>query len=235
MLNNKKILAIIPARGGSKGVPRKNLRLVQGVSLLARSIYSAKQSRYIDKVVVSSEDNEIIAAARDAGADVPFVRPMALASDTAAGYEPIVHALEQLPNYDYVIVLQVTSPLRSTADIDGAIEFCLSHDAKSCVSVTEATVSPYWMFNRNEHDELTPLLSAPAPLRRQDLPPTYVLNGAIYIIDTALLLATKSFINKTTLAYVMAQHKSLDIDTEFDFQLLDLYLKNLAPESESVS
>ncbi|MES2218872.1 MAG: acylneuraminate cytidylyltransferase family protein [Pseudomonadota bacterium] len=231
MLNNKKILAVIPARGGSKGVPRKNLRPVDGVSLLARTIHSAKQSHYIDKVIVSSEDNEIIAAARQAGAEVPFVRPAEFASDEAPGYQPIIHALENVPGYDYVIVLQVTSPLRDTADIDGALDFCLRQDGNVCVSVTESAASPYWMYRFNENSELTPILAEKPPLRRQDLPATYVLNGAIYIAATSWFLRSKSFLTSETLGYVMPQHKSLDIDTEFDFQLLNLYLKHTVGES----
>jgi CMP-N,N'-diacetyllegionaminic acid synthase len=235
MLNNKKILAIIPARGGSKGVPRKNLREVDGETLLGHTINSATKSLYIDKVVVSSEDDEIIAAALQAGADVPFVRPSEYATDEAPGYLPIVHALENLPGYDYVIVLQVTSPLRETTDIDGALEYCLFQEANVCVSVTESEVSPYWMYRCSEEGQLTPLLAEKAPLRRQDLPMTYVLNGAIYIAATNWFLEHKSFLTAETLGYVMPKHKSLDIDTEFDFQLLNLYLKKNSGINEPVS
>jgi CMP-N,N'-diacetyllegionaminic acid synthase len=235
MLNDKKILALIPARGGSKGVPRKNLREVDGDTLLGHTINSASQSRYIDKVVVSSEDDEIIAAALQAGADVPFVRPAEFATDEAPGYQPIVHALENLPGYDYVIVLQVTSPLRDTADIDGALEFCLQKAANVCVSVTESEVSPYWMYRCDDENVLTPLLAEKTPLRRQDLPMTYVLNGAVYIAKASWFLENKSFLTPETLGFVMPKHKSLDIDTEFDFQLLNLYLKKKSRVGEPVS
>jgi CMP-N,N'-diacetyllegionaminic acid synthase len=226
MYKDKKILAIIPARGGSKGVPGKNLRKVQGVSLLARSIASAKASKFIDCVVVSSDDDAIITEALSAGAQVPFKRPEEFATDDAPGYLPVVHALESLPGYDYVIVLQVTSPLRDTADIDGALDFCLRKEANICVSVTAAPVSPHWMFTFNNDSELLPVLNEKPPLRRQDLPATYVLNGAIYIAATGWFLNHKSFLTAETLGYVMPAEKSLDLDTEFDFELLDLHLKN---------
>jgi CMP-N,N'-diacetyllegionaminic acid synthase len=213
MYKDKKILAIIPARGGSKGVPGKNLRKVQGVSLLARSIASAKASKFIDCVVVSSDDDAIITEALAAGAQVPFKRPAEFATDDA-------------PGYDYVIVLQVTSPLRDTADIDGALDFCLRKEANICVSVTAAPVSPHWMFTFNNDSELLPILNEKPPLRRQDLPATYVLNGAIYIAATGWFLNHKSFLTAETLGYVMPAEKSLDLDTEFDFELLDLHLKN---------
>ena len=234
MYADKKILALIPARGGSKGVPGKNLRLVAGVSLLARTIASAQASAYIDKIVVSSDDQAIIAAALQAGAAVPFVRPAHLATDEAPAHVAILHALENLPGYDYVIVLQVTSPLRTTADIDQSIEFCLLQSAPACVSVTPTDVSPYWMFQMNAAHALTPVLRGDMPLRRQDLPTSYVLNGAIYIAACAWYMLHKTFLTAATLGFVMTPANSLDIDTEFDFQLLQLYLQNNVMLSEPV-
>lgn len=226
MYRNKSVLALIPARGGSKGIPRKNLRIVKGKSLLAHTIDVAKQSQWIDRIVVSSEDQEIIVAARRAGADVPFVRPHALAQDETPGVEPVVHALKHLPHYDYVILLQVTSPLRTVHDIDGSIERCILQRAPACVSVTKANCHPHWMFSMNEAQQLKPLLTATMPTRRQDLPETFILNGAIYVAETDWFLVHKSFLSAATIAYVMPEERSLDIDTEMDFKLFEMQLNH---------
>lgn len=225
MINDKTVLAIIPARGGSKSVPRKNLRIIQGKSLLKRTIETARQSKYIDKLILSSEDADIIHEAKLAGADVPFVRPHELADDSTPGIAPILHALNVLPYYDYVIVLQPTSPLRKTIDIDMALAFCDEHAAPACVSVCQTSESPYWMFHINNKKTLTPILDAKIPVQRQDLPPTYLLNGAIYIALTHWLQINKSFLSNETLAYIMPIDRSLDIDTEEDLTRLSHYLK----------
>jgi len=226
MIQNKSVLAIIPARGGSKSIPRKNLRRINGESLLARTIATVQQSTLVDRIIVSSEDHEIIEAAQSAGAEVPFIRPLELAKDETSGNEPILHALTQLPNYDYIVVLQVTSPLRLTSDIDACLTLCLRRNAPACISVCESEVSPYWMFTMYDSDKLTPLLPDTIPTRRQDLPVTYVLNGAIYVAKSTWYMQKKSFISNETIGYIMPKERSLDIDTEFDFQLLDLYLRN---------
>lgn len=121
-----KILAIIPARGGSKGVPRKNIRDLAGKPLIAWTIEEAKKSKYITRLILSSEDEEIIEAAKKYGCEVPFVRPIELAQDNTPGIEPVLHAIEKCPGYDYVLLLQPTSPLRTVEDIDGCIEFLLN-------------------------------------------------------------------------------------------------------------
>lgn len=146
---NSKILAIIPARGGSKGVPRKNIRELAGKPLIAWTIEEAKKSKYIDRLILSTEDDEIIEVAKQYGCEVPFKRPIELAQDDTPGIDPVLHAIEQCPGYDYVVLLQPTSPLRTVDDIDGCIEQLLSSDGTNfCVSVTEPEKSPYWMYTR---------------------------------------------------------------------------------------
>lgn len=226
MLEGKRIIAIIPARGGSKVVPRKNLRLVYGKSLLARTIETAKLSKMIDRIIVSSDDQEIIAEAKRAGADVPFVRPAELAQDETPGHEPILHALTELPDYDYVIVLQVTSPLRKVDDIDDCLRFCFKQQAKACVSVCETEQSPYWTFSIKSNHQLKQVMADKIPHRRQDLPVTYALNGSMYVAEVPWFVANKSFLTSETIGYVMPKERSLDIDTEFDFLILETYLKN---------
>ncbi len=221
MINNNRILAIVPARGGSKGIPRKNLRLFQGQSLLARTIESTKCSLYIDRIVVSSEDAEIIAEAKRAGADVPFVRPTELAQDHTSGVDPVLHALSQLEHYDYVVLLQVTSPLRTTQDIDACLEYCFQQNAPACVSVVEVDQHPYWMVTMSDGVRLKKFYSGDIPARRQDLPEIFGLNGAIYIAKTDWLMQTKSFLADETIGFIMPKERSLDIDTELDFKILE--------------
>lgn len=220
MIHSERILAIIPARGGSKGIVRKNLRKIGDRSLLEIAIETTQASRYIDRVVVSSEDHEIIQVAKQAGADVPFVRPEALAQDDTPGIDPILHAIGQLEHYDYVMLLQVTSPLRTTEDIDQCIAYCMTHNAPACVSVVEPSKHPFWMFTLDQH-ALVPLFPDQQYARRQDLPPVYVPNGAIYIAKTHWLRETKSFITPETIAFLMPQDRSIDIDSEYDLLLLN--------------
>lgn len=216
MINGKTVLAIIPARGGSKGVPRKNIRDIAGKPLLAWTIEEAKKSKYIDRLILSSDDAEIIEVAKAWGCEAPFVRPAELARDDTPGIDPVLHALREMPGYDYVALLQPTSPLRTAADIDGCLALCESHSAPACVTVTEPAHHPYWMYTLNDAAALHPLSEQQAT-RRQDLPPVYALNGAVYAARSAWLRASRSFLTADTLGYVMPASRSVDIDNEQDF------------------
>lgn len=214
------MLALITARAGSKGLPRKNILLAGGKPLLAWTVDAAISAECVERVVLSSDDHEIMDAARSAGCDVPFCRPAHLASDVATSIDVVLHALDQLPGYDYVILLQPTSPLRTAADIDAAFELMLQSGAPSCVSVCEADQSPYWMYRVEVGNKLQRLLSEVDGItRRQDLPPVYVLNGAIYIAQIDWLRENKSFVGGGAVAYLMPKERSLDIDTVQDFEL----------------
>ncbi|BBB91706.1 MAG TPA: acylneuraminate cytidylyltransferase family protein [Methylomusa anaerophila] len=221
MIDEKSILAVIPARGGSKGVPRKNIRMLAGKPLIAWTIAEALQSKYIDRLILSSEDEEIIEVAKQYGCEVPFQRPKEFAADDTPGIEPILHAVQALSKpYDYVLVLQPTSPLRTVGDIDGCIKHCFSHEASCCVSICEAKESPYWMFQLNETSTMSPLIRSNRQyMRRQDLPKTYLLNGALYLADVKQLIQTRSFVTDNTIGYIMPAERSVDIDNERDFQL----------------
>ena len=211
-------LAVIPARGGSKGIPRKNIREIAGKPLMAWTIEEAKKSKYITKLILSSDDKEIIDVAKQYGCEAPFVRPKALAADETPGVDPILHAIEQCPGYDYVVVLQPTSPLRTVENIDGAIEMLLAKKRDFCVSVTESNQSPYWMYNLNVNGMMDPVIKQPNfAVRRQDLTPAFYLNGAVYVAKTKRFKITKSFLTNETLGYVMSENQSFDIDTEEDF------------------
>lgn len=226
MIHGLRVLALIPARGGSKGVPRKNVRDLGGKPLIAWTIDAARQSAYVDDVVVSSDDAEIIAVAQRYGAQAPFVRPPELASDTADSLSVVRHALTTLPGpYDLVLLLQPTSPLRNTADIDGALTAYVSAQAKTCVSLCEVDKSPWWMMTLGADGRLQKLLSDQAmPTRRQDAPPVYALNGALYIAPSTSLLAGEGFVGDDTLPWVMPKERSVDIDTEMDLKFLNFCL-----------
>jgi N-acylneuraminate cytidylyltransferase len=225
MFKDKKILAIIPARGGSKGVLRKNIRPAGGKPLIAWMIDAAKKSKYIDRLILSSDDNQIIHIAQKYGCEVPFVRPCELAQDGSSASDVVLHVLNKICGYDYVILLQPTSPLTETKDIDGCIEFCIGANAPACVSVTAPNKSPYWMFNMGKGNRLKSIYGeAYLNMRRQDLPLVYVPTGAIYIAQSDWFLDHLSFYSNMTTGYFIPQERSLDIDSEFDFQSFELIL-----------
>jgi len=222
MIGNKRILGLIPARGGSKGIPRKNVRLLGGKPLIAWTIDEAKKSKYIDRLVVSTDDHEIAEIARKYGADVPFMRPAELATDTARGVDVVLHALHKLPEYDAVILLQPTSPFRTTADIDGAIEHWAAF-GRSVVGITEAPKSPYWMYQLRGDGSLKELLQQPPnAANRQELPRAYVLNGAIYVGGREELMRNGGFLTSVSQGFLMANEHSIDVDTEIDWDLIAL-------------
>jgi len=226
MIKGKSVLAIIPARGGSKGIPRKNIRMLAGKPLIAWTIDEAKKSKYIDRLILSSEDEEIIKVAKDWGCEVPFIRPVELAQDDTPGIEPVLHALDTLKEkYDYVVLLQPTSPLRSVDDIDSCIESCFSSHAPSCVSVTEVDQHPHLMYEVDKTGALSPFLSQKKAIyRRQDLPLVYILNGAVYIAESAWIQQSRSFLRPDTKAYAMPKERSLDIDDNVDFKIAEIML-----------
>ena len=218
MIGTRKVLGLIPARGGSKGLPGKNLLPVRGRPLIAWTAEAALAARHIDRVVVSSDDDAILAAGRACGCET-LRRPAALASDTATTIDVVVHALDSIGGHDVVVLLQPTSPLRTSDDIDAACERFAASGAPACVSVSLAEQSPYWMYRLGTGQTLEPIVDLPAEAtRRQDLPAVYALNGAIYIADAGRLRAARAFVGADTIAYVMPASRSIDIDTAEDFE-----------------
>lgn len=226
------IIALITARGGSKGLPGKNLLPLAGKPLLAWTIEAALHSPRLDEVILSTDDAEIARVGREWGAAVPFMRPSHLAQDQSDHLSVVEHALGwlqardgRLPNY--LLLLQPTSPLRTAEDIEAAIQTALQHDAKAVVSVCEAAHHPYLTKRIAEDGTLVNFIEADLPyLRRQDLPPAYALNGAIYLNRPTDLLAERTFLPKGTYPYVMPPQRSFDIDTAWDLHLADLILRN---------
>lgn len=218
------ILALIPARGGSKGIPRKNIRLLGGKPLIAWTIEAALASTQIGAVVVSTDDLEIAEISRYYGAQVPFIRPTELAMDDTPGIVPVLHALDQLPQFDAVVLLQPTSPLRTTADIDACIRLAQEKNVPSVVSVVEPRNHPNWMFTLSLEQRLCKLTNDPIGIRRQDLPPVYALNGAVYYAHVDCLRRHNTFMHEDTLGYVMPKDRSLDIDTLLDWKMVELVM-----------
>ena len=218
------MLGVIPARGGSKGVPGKNIRLVAGKPLIAWTIEAAQSSKSLDHIILTSDDREIIDVAKKYNCNAPFVRDSHLAIDTTPTVDVVLDALDRCLGYEWVVLLQPTSPLRTAQDIDHAVEQCIALNAPSCVSVCLSQESPYWMFTLNQDQNLAPLLPNAAVTRRQDLPPVYSLNGAIYVAKSEWLRQERTFLTPDTVAYEMPVERSLDIDTETDFLQLKYLL-----------
>lgn len=225
MTDKPRVLAIIPARGGSKGLPGKNIRPLRGKPLIGWSLDAAWASRYVSEVVVSSDDSEILAVAQGLANHVSLVRPAELARDDSSSIDVVLQVLDTLPDYDWVVLLQPTSPLRTAADIDAALERCWATGAPACVSVSEATDSPWWMFGINQQGRLKSFLPPEQrPMRRQDLPELYALNGAVYVARADWLRQTRSFLGEETVAVVMPAERSVDIDTLQDFHRAEFLL-----------
>lgn len=194
--------------------------------MIAWTIEAAQGSRTIDRLVLTSEDPEIIETARRYGLEAPFVRPDELARDETPVSEAVLHAVEMIPGYDYVVVLQVTTPLRLAEDIDACVEKCISHGAESCMTVVRVEESPYWMYTEDRNGYLKPLLSSGyVSKRRQDVPEVYIPNGSIYVARCDYLINHRSLVGNQALGYVMKRERSLDIDSDMDFRLFEFLLK----------
>ena len=233
MYKGKTVLGLIPARGGSKGLPRKNIKLLLGKPLIAWTIEQALASKYLDRVVVSTNDKEIAEISKKYGADVPFMRPKELAVDKARGIDVVLHTIDWLKEndkqkqYDLLMLLQPTSPLRITEDIDKAIELLFLKEAKAIVSVCEVDHHPLWANTLPEDGCMKNFIRQEIMNKnRQELLIFYRLNGAIYLAYCKYIEQCRSFIGKDTFAYIMPKCKSMDIDNEVDFKLAQILMKN---------
>lgn len=218
-------IAIIPARGGSKRLPRKNVLDLAGKPLIAWTIAAGLESKFVKRVMVSTDDEEIARISRQYGADVPFMRPETLAQDASASIDVLKYTLQELQrrgeSYDYVLLLQPTSPLRSAAHIDSAIELLLAKQADAVVSVTELDHPIEWNNTLPENLSLDGFLPARFKgVRSQDFPKRYRINGAIYISRVARMFAENAMVyDGNAYAYIMDRQFSIDIDDETDFLL----------------
>ena len=229
MYNNKMFLGIIPARGGSKGISGKNIIKVNDRPLIDYTIKEALGSKYIDRVIVTTDYEEIADISKRYGAEVPFLRPKNMARDESKIIDAVIYTIRELADrgqiYDYLVLLQPTQPLRKAFHIDESIECIVEKSADSLVSVTKVKEHPILMRKINKDGKLQNLINMNSTMRRQDFPDYFKVNGAIYInkIDENLNLNT-SF-NDNKLPYIMDSRYDLDIDSPFDLEILKLMLE----------
>lgn len=225
MYKKNSILALIPARGGSKSIPKKNIKSLAGKPLIHWTIDAAYQSKYIDRLIVSTDDEEIAAEAERRACEVPFIRPSILAQDDTGSIEVILHALDTISDkYDFLLLLQPTSPFRTSDDIDAIIEFAIDNDVPAAVSVALAKKHPMYLYEILE-GKLKPFIpGAKNQVRRQDMPPAYEHNGALYIASTDFLRNKQSFNSEEVYAFPRVGRINLDIDTLEDWNYAEYIL-----------
>lgn len=226
------IVAMIPARGGSKGIKNKNIRPVGNKPLIQYTFDSVKSSKLISRAVLSTDSREIMDLARQNEIEIPFTRPVELAIDTTCMVDVMEHCVEWLEKNegyktDILVILYPTSPFRSGQQIDEAIEIFIESDADCLISVSAQKHHPYWSLNINEEKRLSHFFGNDhLYYRRQDMPITYDQNGAIYIVPAEnISRLDKRSMTENTLAYVMDEKSGINIDTELDLILADALIK----------
>lgn len=230
------MLALIPARGGSKGLPGKNIKLLNGKPLIAWTIEAALSSARVDEVIISTDDSQIASVAQSYGGKVPFLRPSQLAQDNSLAIDNYIYTLDRLNKEmnivaDELVVLQPTSPLRLSEDIDAAIDIFYKKQADSVISVTELNHPVQWVQKiiedgtlRNYTNEKT------SEKNRQELCPAYIPNGAVFVLRHSLLKKKCTYYSEKTYPYIMPRERSVDIDSDLDFKLAELLVKETCDE-----
>jgi len=226
------MIAIIPARGGSKGVPGKNIKELDGKPLIAYTIEAALGAKGVDRVIVTTDDEAIADVARKYGAEVPFMRPAELASDTAAAPDVYVHAVEFMSKemgqpIEKFMVLLPTVPLRTSQHIDEAIELFNKEKADTLLSMTEADTPATWYHYRDENGRVHNAgFGAGDVMKNRQTNEAYIIpNGAIYILDYKLVKEKRTYYCDNTIAYVMKSEDSVDIDYPIDFEIAEFFMK----------
>ncbi len=225
MYKNYKILAVVPARGGSRGIPHKNIVKVKGKELITYTLDAARASKYIDKIIVSTDDSSIGEVALREGAEV-LNRPKELAQDTSRTIDVLLHVVEKMGEcFDYLVLLQPTQPLRTALHIDEALELMIDNQYPSLLSISPARNHPLLLRRMDQEGKLTSMLPCQSTVRRQDFPDYYVVNGAIYINRIRDLTAETS-LNDNLYGYEMPSEFDLDIDEQRDLLVLEALLEN---------
>lgn len=233
MYKGKRFLSIITARGGSKGLPGKNIKQLCGKPLIAWSIEAGLKSKYIDEVMVTTDDEAIAKVSKAYGANIPFLRPTHLASDTATSVDAIEHTIYYYKNelkkeFDYIVLLEPTSPLREVADIDNAIETLFQVDADAIVSVCKTEdQNPAFLILRDENGFIEGYENKDMKVtRRQDIKDVYFFEGTIYISKIDTLIHRKTFYHEKTVTYEVPKYKALEIDDMDDFIMVEAMMKH---------
>ena len=222
------MLAIIPARAGSKGLPGKNIKLLQGKPLIAHTIEQALKAKNVSRVIVSTDDGEIARIALKYGAEVPFMRPKSLATDTALSVDNYIYTIKKLQKENNIkikefIVLQPTSPLRTSNDIDNAINLFYKKEADSVISYSKENHPITWHKQINNDLSFTNIFEDKLQ-NRQDIKTTYFPNGAIFIFKFNII-SQKKYYTQKSFAYIMPRNRSIDIDTIDDFEYAEFLLQ----------
>ena len=229
---NSKILGLILARGRSKGIKQKNITKLCGKPLIAWTINSALKSKRLTDIVLSTDSIKIAKIGKKFGADVPFIRPLKFSKDKSPSIDAIEHAIKWLrkkgKNYEFVVLLEPTSPLRDHNDIDLAINKVIKLKAQSLVSVSKAVaLHPAYLYKKTKTEKIKPFKTYKKKyIRRQDIEPVYFMEGTIYISKVSTLLKKKTFCHKNTLMYEVPKWKSFEIDDSLDLILVRAIIQN---------
>jgi CMP-N-acetylneuraminic acid synthetase len=223
------VVCVIPARGGSKGLTGKNIKMFCGKPLIAHTIEQAKQSNYIDHVIVSTEDEAIAQISLEYGAEVPFIRPMELAGDSSSTVDVLLHAINWFENkdqylFDILVLLHVTTPLRSVEDIDKSIVLLVEEKADNVFSVAESHRNPYFNMVEEDSDGFVRLVKEGCFSTRQSAPKVYDMNSSIYVWWKELLKQKKKIFLDKTKIYIMPKERSIDIDDNLDFKIAEIMM-----------
>ena len=235
---NMNILGLIPARGGSKGIPRKNIKLLEGKELIRYSIEIGLDCPEITQLIVSTDDAKIAKISQSAGADVPFIRPANLASDQSPTIDTVIHAIaffkQKNIHFDAVCLLQATTPFRNPKDVSQAIQKFVKHGADSLISVREVphTYNPHWVFEEEKESGFLKIATGEKSIisRRQDLPKTYYRDGSIYITKTEILMKQNSLYGNKIIHHEMAASSAINIDNMEDWAAAEAYMKQSKSE-----
>lgn len=231
MIDNKTILSIIPARKGSKGILNKNIKELGGKPLISWTIIEAKKSKFIDRLIITTDSDEIAKIGREEGAEIPFIRPAEISQDNSTATEVILHTLQWFykndKSYDYFIYLQPTSPLRKVDQIDQALKLIISDErSDSLVSVSAPSKHPYWMKRINNNGFLEDFFKTDKLYNnRQELPQVYTVNGAIYISKWDVFLEDNSFYKGNCLPFIIEGNSSIDLDTIDDWNYAEYMIR----------
>ncbi len=227
MIDDLKVLAVIPARGGSKGIKDKNIYPLCSKPLIAYTIEAAGESKYVDRTIVSTDSERIAEVSKEYGAEVPFMRPESLAADNSKTIDVIMHVkdwtVKEGDLYDVLVLLQPTQPLRTAEDIDKALETFMDNDREALVSVCEVDDNPV-LIRRIEDNRLHAILNTQSTVRRQDMDKYYKVNGCIYINNMAEISENTSF-NDNPVPFIMPSERSVDIDEKKDIKIAELYIE----------
>ena len=218
------VIGIIPARAGSKGIPNKNIREIGGIPLIAHTIKSAIQSESLERVIVSTESEEIARVALKWGAEVPFLRPVELATDTADSVSVANHVLENIESPKSFLWLQATSPLRSVDDIRNIVKTATDENSDSVVSVTPLDKPKEWQVKISQSGMIQKEYNVDGNRQRQDFEDTYIINGALYYCKTAWFRSGQMFVGPQSKAFIMPRERSVDIDCELEWLLAEALL-----------